>query len=166
MKLNQVFSAVLSSKKTASSMPASISAPAVSTQQTSPSNSDLSNSTSKHKSGMFFDEISSKLKTDGAEFVKKVNAVIGFQVGCANNQAMSYLIDLKNGSGSVTVNSSNTKPDCTVIINDDDLLDVMNGKLNMMKAFTQKKLKLSGNMGIAMKLNQVFATVVKPQSKL
>ena len=40
-----------------------------------------------------------------------------------------------------------------------------NHKLKL-KAFTQKKLKISGNMSIAMKLNQVFASVTKPQSKL
>ena len=38
--------------------------------------------------------------------VKKVNAIIGFQVACANNQTISYVIDLKNGSGSVFVNNA------------------------------------------------------------
>lgn len=36
--------------------------------------------------------------------VKKINAVIGFQVTCANNQTISYVIDMKNASGSVYVN--------------------------------------------------------------
>jgi putative sterol carrier protein len=58
------------------------------------------------------------------------------------------------------------KPDVTVSISDDDLLSVIGGKLNMMSAFTQKKLKISGNMSIAMKLNQVFTSVIKTQSKL
>jgi len=34
------------------------------------------------------------------------------------------------------------------------------------KAFTQKKLKITGNMSIAMKLNQIFASIAKPKSKL
>jgi putative sterol carrier protein len=54
----------------------------------------------------------------------------------------------------------------TVLISDDDLLSVTAGKLSMMSAFTQKKLKISGNMSIAMKLNQVFSSVIKTQSKL
>ena len=54
----------------------------------------------------------------------------------------------------------------TVSISDDDLLSVIGGKLNMMSAFTQKKLKISGNMSIAMKLNQVFTSVIKTQSNL
>jgi hypothetical protein len=32
-------------------------------------------------------------------------------------------------------------------------------KVSFLKAFSQKKLKLSGNMSIAMKLNQVFSSV-------
>ena len=42
----------------------------------------------------------------------------------------------------------------------------MNGKLTMMTAFSQKKLKISGQMGVAMKLNQLFAQVSKQASKL
>ena len=38
--------------------------------------------------------------------VKKVNAIIGFQVACAKNQTISYVIDLKNGSGLVFVNNA------------------------------------------------------------
>ena len=37
-------------------------------------------------------------------------------------------------------------------------------KFNTAKAFTQKKLKISGNMSIAMKLNQVFASVAAKKS--
>lgn len=64
--------------------------------------------------------------------VKKVNAVIGFQVSCASSQAVSYVIDLKNSSGSVYVNNGSVKPDCTIAINDDDLANILEGKLNMM----------------------------------
>lgn len=46
------------------------------------------------------------------------------------------------------------------------MLDILSGKLNMMSAFTQKKLKISGNMSIAMKLNQIFSAVLKSKSKL
>jgi hypothetical protein len=59
-----------------------------------------------------------------------------------------------------------TKPDVTVAISDEDLLSVIGGKLNMMSAFTQKKLKITGNMSVAMKLNSVFTSVIKTQSKL
>lgn len=41
--------------------------------------------------------------------VKKINSIIGFQVNLANNQSIAYVIDLKNGSGSVFVNNGSNE---------------------------------------------------------
>lgn len=188
MKLNQIFSSVISKKKSsataASTTTTTSSAPVQSTQSQSTGSSALTQTTTKHKSGKFFEDVEAKLKTEGAAFVAKVNAVIGFQI-TSGSDSYSYIIDLKKSPGSVFVNNNSkhnyelrsnrvlsflfsidTKADVTVIISDDDLLSVMAGKLNMMSAFTQKKLKLSGNMSVAMKLNQIFASVIKSQAKL
>ena len=100
MKLNQVFTSVAGKKAPAPVKPAVESKPA----ETTASTSSLTSSTTKHKSGQFFEEVEAKLKTDGAGLVSKVNAIIGFQINCAGNKAISYAIDLKNGSGSVFVN--------------------------------------------------------------
>jgi len=161
MKLNQVFTSVAGNKTSIPVKPIETK-PA----ETKPLASSLASSTTKHKSGKFFEEVEAKLKQDGAGLVSKVNAIIGFQVNCAGNQVITYAIDLKNGSGSVFVNDGAVKPACTIVIDDEDLLNIISGKLNMMTAFTQKKLKITGNMSIAMKLNQVFSSVAKPKSKL
>lgn len=158
MKLNQVMAAVANVKKAA---PAAEKA-----TTTTAATSGLTGTTTTHKSGKFFEDIEAKIKLEGAALVKKVNAVIGFQVACANDKTVRYMVDLKSGAGSVGVDDGSAKPGCTILIGDDDLLNILTGKLNMMTAFSQKKLKITGNMGIAMKLNQLFSSIAKPKSKL
>ncbi|NXC18420.1 NLTP protein, partial [Corythaeola cristata] len=47
------------------------------------------------------------------------------------------------------------KADCTITMADTDLLALMTGKMNPQTAFFQGKLKISGNMGMAMKLQNL-----------
>lgn len=142
------------------------SSPTSSTSSTSNNSgsSDLKSTTTQHKSGKFFEDIEAMLKKDST-MVSKINAIIEFNIGLGDNKAISYLVDVKNAPGSVTVNPGGAKSDCKISINDEDLLNILSGKSNMMTAFTQKKIKISGNMSVAMKLNQLFTTILKSQSQ-
>jgi len=46
--------------------------------------------------------------------------------------------------------------DCTVTVSAGDWLDILNGKLNGQMAFMAGKLKIAGDMSLAMKLNSLF----------
>jgi hypothetical protein len=104
MKLNQVFSSVASAKGKTPSTSSSTATTTTTTKTTSTSKGSLTSTTTTHKSGKFFEDVQAKLSQDGASLVSKVKAVIGFDITCPNNQTISYLIDLQNGSGAVKVN--------------------------------------------------------------
>ncbi|CAG5128607.1 unnamed protein product, partial [Candidula unifasciata] len=106
------------------------------------------------KSSSVFSEIEKSLQKDGASIVKKVNGVFCFKVKGPSDQEGVWVVDVKNGSGSVKFNSSD-KADTTITISDGDLYDLMTGKLNPQTAFFQGKLKIAGNMGLALKLKDI-----------
>ena len=75
----------------------------------SSSSSALKAATSQHKSGAFFDEIEAKVREEGAQFVDKIKATIGFLVNSSDGKTFSYVIDLKNAPGSIFVNDGSKK---------------------------------------------------------
>ncbi|KAK6484484.1 non-specific lipid-transfer protein [Huso huso] len=107
------------------------------------------------KAHMVFKEIEKKLQEDGNQFVKKIGGVFAFKVkdGPGGKEG-TWIVDVKNGKGSVSTDAA-TKADCTIAMSDDDLLALMTGKMNPQTAFFQGKLKITGNMGMAMKLQSL-----------
>lgn len=116
----------------------------------------VSSAEDEFKSTPFIREIEKQMSKDGATYVKKVNGIIGFRVlSEKGGKEVQWVIDAKNGSGSLELNSK-TKPDCTITMKDADLVDLMTGKLNPNTAFFNGKLKISGNMGVAMKIQSIM----------
>lgn len=59
------------------------------------------------------------------------------------------------GTGNV-VSTEDKDADCTISISEEDLKGIINGTLNPMMAFMSGKIKVKGDMSIAMKLQSLF----------
>uniref|UniRef100_T1GYS1 Sterol carrier protein 2 n=1 Tax=Megaselia scalaris TaxID=36166 RepID=T1GYS1_MEGSC len=89
---------------------------------------------------------------DTDNLIEKVRAIYGFKVTNGPKGKTGYwVINAKQGKGKVIYNGKD-KPDITFIVNDEDVTDLIAGKIPPQKAFFQGKVKIQGNMGLAMKL--------------
>lgn len=107
------------------------------------------------KAHAVFQNIHKKLQEEGEQFVRRIGGVFAFKVRDGpNGQEATWYVDVKNGNGCVH-NDTAKKADCTISISDTDLLALMTGKMNPQTAFFQGKFKITGNMGLAMKLQNL-----------
>ena len=60
-------------------------------------------------------------------------------------------------NGNIEVNEGqHASPNITITVSDKDWLDILNGKLDGQMAFMSGKLKVKGDMSLAMKLKTLF----------
>ncbi|XP_072288805.1 peroxisomal multifunctional enzyme type 2 [Eucyclogobius newberryi] len=114
------------------------------------------------QSELVFAEIGKRIKDTGAELVKMVNAVFGWEITKAGQSAAQWTIDLKSGSGSVHKGPYSGKADVTFTVSDEDFMQVVQGKLNPQQAFFSGKLKIAGNIMLSQKLE----VILKDHAKL
>jgi putative sterol carrier protein len=87
------------------------------------------------------------------DLVTKINAVYQFNIsGPGGGQ---WAVDCATPGGAVTAGTVPVAK-CTVACADADFLNIVNGKLNAQMAFMMGKLKIQGDMGLAMKLQQIL----------
>uniref|UniRef100_A0A8C7SNU0 Peroxisomal multifunctional enzyme type 2 n=1 Tax=Oncorhynchus mykiss TaxID=8022 RepID=A0A8C7SNU0_ONCMY len=113
------------------------------------------------KSELVFAEIGRRIKDLGAEMVKKVNAVFGWEITKGGNTAAQWTIDLKTGAGALHKGPYSGKTDVTITVSDDDFMEVVQGKLNPQKAFFAGKLKVRGNIMLSQKLEVILKDYAK-----
>ncbi len=87
------------------------------------------------------------------DVVAKIGAVYQFNISGPGGGQWS--VDCTKPGGAVVAGTSETAK-CTVNCSDADFLNIVNGKLNPQMAFMAGKLKVQGDMGLAMKLQQIL----------
>ncbi|KAG0413126.1 hypothetical protein HPB47_009735 [Ixodes persulcatus] len=77
-------------------------------------------------------------------------------------KATEWTVDLKTGSGDLYKGPpKGIKADVTITIDDEDVIQLMLGKLNPQKAFMQGRLKIRGNIMLTQRFNQLWQEILK-----
>merc|ERR1712029_1317382 len=95
--------------------------------------------------GQVFDRIK---HVANADVVKEIGAVFHFKI----NNDKSYVVDLKNGDGSVITGDPADKPDVTITMDPDNLLKMFNRELQPATAF----MTVKGDLSKALTLEKVM----------
>ena len=103
----------------------------------------------------FTTHLPERLKTR-SELIEKINTIYKFIV--TGDSGGTWLVDLTKQGGAVSKEDSAIQSDakCTITVAEKDFVDLVNGKLNPQMAFMMGKLKIAGDMGLALKLGSIL----------
>ena len=101
---------------------------------------------------IFEDHISTRLK-DNPDIAQKINA--SYLLELTGEDGGSWAIDLTRPSDFV-ISGQIENPKITITMMAKDFVDLVEGRLNGQMAFMQGKLKLKGDMSLALKLQQIL----------
>ena len=82
-----------------------------------------------------------------------MDAVIQFKL--SGEEASDWIVIIKDG-GCKVEQGEHEAPTMTLSADSQDYKDIVTGKLNAMNAFMQGKVKLQGNLNLAMKFAEIF----------
>ncbi len=99
-----------------------------------------------------FDGMPGRFRADKAA---GVNATIQYDI--SGDQGGTWHAVIKDGTCTVSSGPA-TNPNLTLVMSAQDWLDMTAGKLSGQAAFMSGKLKLKGDMGLAMKIGGMFQT--------
>lgn len=101
----------------------------------------------------FFQLLPGRLDSDAAEDLDAV-----YQFNLSGSQSGQYILTIRDGACQVT---EGTHPDPHVVLSmtGEDCIKIMKGQLNGPAVAMSGRLKISGDLGMAMQLKALFPTV-------
>ncbi|WP_449355311.1 SCP2 sterol-binding domain-containing protein [Virgibacillus natechei] len=101
-----------------------------------------------------FKEIDAAITADPSH-AKGVEAVYQFNLDSGDSGIYQLVL---RGDESYATEGEKEKPDCTLNMGADDFKKMVDGELNGTKAFMSGRLKIKGNMGLALKLQDILGS--------
>jgi NAD(P)-dependent dehydrogenase (short-subunit alcohol dehydrogenase family)/putative sterol carrier protein len=155
------FAKIMANLETKNSAPAPKKAPAAAA---APVEEKKSAAGSDFAAAAIFDQLATLLQGEPT-LASKVKGVFLYELK-KGSKTQEWTIDLKNGSGSVYVGKpKDGKADVTFTLADEDFVAMIQQKANPQNLFMGGKLKLKGNMAMAMSFEKVVKTLA-PKAKL
>jgi len=102
----------------------------------------------------YFEERVPVLIAEKSGSLDGIDAIYEFQI--TGDDGGTWTLNLRAIPHSISEESSDSA-DCTVIMQDDFFVQMLNGDLSPQMAFLSGKLKVTGNMGLALKLTSLFS---------
>ncbi|MGE5189158.1 MAG: SCP2 sterol-binding domain-containing protein [Gemmatimonadota bacterium] len=99
----------------------------------------------------FFDSLQSRLNEDPSRLAG-MNCVYQFKIG-----ENAFNVAMKDGKAAVGAGEA-PSANCTVTMAEGDFVEMLSGRLNPQMAFMTGKLKVAGDMGLALKLGSFIKT--------
>lgn len=101
---------------------------------------------------IFSRDLPARLKAK-ADVVKQIGTSYKFVL--SGDGGGTWVVDLAKDGGTITKGDGEAK--CTLMMAAGDFVEMMQGKLNPQMAFMSGKLKVAGDMGLALKLGSLLS---------
>merc|ERR1712062_267780 len=98
-----------------------------------------------------FDIMAKILETEGKAMVENAQGIYCWTLS-KGDKTRHWLLDLKNGNGSIKEASSNEGNDVELVLAEGDFLKMLKKEADAMNLFMSGGLKIEGDMSLAMKL--------------
>lgn len=126
-------------------------------QRTVPSKTSTNSEEDGFLATPFLDILQQAMLEDEDGLVSRHRAIYGLKVQKDNGEEGLWIINTKSGKGKIEFNGKD-KPEVIFTVKDSDIIELLTGAIEPQKAFFQGKIKIKGNIGLALKLMELQKT--------